>query len=62
MSLPKAVLSCPHCKESGDHRVHTYGDGTAVVWCGTCHNPREMLLAQLLSGEVMRRVGGDAAE
>lgn len=47
MALPNAILDCPHCKESGKHRVHSYGDGTAVVWCGSCHNPRELLIAQL---------------
>lgn len=47
MSLPKTVLDCPHCNETSDHRVHSYGDGTAVVWCGSCHNPRELLMAQL---------------
>jgi transcription elongation factor Elf1 len=47
MSLPDAVLECPHCNEAGKHRIHSYGDGTAVVWCGSCHNPREMLLARL---------------
>ncbi len=49
MALPNAVLDCPHCKESGKHRIHSYGDGTAVVWCGSCHNPRELLLSQLHS-------------
>ncbi|WP_043743279.1 hypothetical protein [Paramagnetospirillum magneticum] len=47
MSLPKTVLDCPHCQQSSDHRVHSYGDGTAIVWCGACHNPRELLMAQL---------------
>jgi len=47
MSLPKTVLDCPHCQQSSDHRVHSYGDGTAIVWCGSCHNPRELLMAQL---------------
>ncbi len=47
MALPNAVLDCPHCKETGKHRIHSYGDGTAVVWCGSCHNPRELLQSQL---------------
>lgn len=45
--MSNAVLDCPHCKESAKHRIHSYGDGTAVVWCGSCHNPRELLLTQL---------------
>ena len=47
MALPNAVLDCPHCNETGKHRIHSYGDGTAVVWCGSCHNPRELLLSQM---------------
>jgi hypothetical protein len=47
MSLSSTILHCPHCNETGRHRVHSYGDGTAVVWCGACHNPREMLTTQL---------------
>ncbi len=47
MSLPSTVLDCPHCNQTGKHRIHSYGDGTAVVWCGSCHNPRELLIAHL---------------
>jgi hypothetical protein len=47
MALPSDILDCPHCSETSRHRIHSYGDGTAVVWCGSCHNPRELLLAHL---------------
>lgn len=49
MALPNTELDCPHCNETGKHRIHSYGDGTAVVWCGSCHNPRELLLSHLRS-------------
>ncbi|CAA7624838.1 conserved hypothetical protein [Candidatus Terasakiella magnetica] len=55
MSFPKSVLDCPHCNESSDHRVHSNGDGTAIVWCSSCHNPRELLLAQLRRGNSQTR-------
>jgi hypothetical protein len=54
MALPSDVLQCPYCKESARHRVHSYGDGTAVVWCGSCHNPRELLLVNLHRTEQRR--------
>ncbi|EPY03414.1 CPXCG motif-containing cysteine-rich protein [Magnetospirillum fulvum] len=47
MRLFNAVLNCPHCGETAAHRVMAYGDGTAVSWCSVCHNPNELLVAQL---------------
>jgi transcription elongation factor Elf1 len=41
------VLECPSCKDECEHRVLSYGDGTAVAWCGSCHNPHELLVTQL---------------
>lgn len=47
MKLFNAVLNCPDCGETCAHRVMAYGDGTAVAWCSTCHNPKELLVTQL---------------
>jgi hypothetical protein len=43
MPIPSSMMECPNCKEKARHRVLDYGDGTAIAWCGSCHNPREML-------------------
>ncbi|WP_040566860.1 hypothetical protein [Magnetospirillum molischianum] len=47
MRLFNAVLNCPHCGKTCAHRVMSYGDGTAVAWCSTCHNPNEFLIERL---------------
>ncbi|MFD2233289.1 hypothetical protein [Phaeospirillum tilakii] len=61
MRLFNAVLECPHCGESCEHRVMVYGDGTAVAWCSVCHNPVELLVTQLRARLASRR-GRQAAE
>jgi transcription elongation factor Elf1 len=51
MSFPQALLDCPHCNDTNEHRLYAQGDGTAIVWCSACHHPREMLLTQLHASE-----------
>jgi Zn-finger protein len=41
------MVYCPCCKETSEHRILAYGDGTAVAWCSSCHNPHELLVTQI---------------